>query len=76
MLAALPLVCFLCLWALFLQERPGSQEPNGRRAAFLKAAVALGLLVWFGTELLSLFSAIGLDGLALYWFLACVASAG
>lgn len=40
---------------------------SGHRSAMLQAFVTVGGLVWFGTELLSLFKAITFSGLAVYW---------
>jgi hypothetical protein len=68
----LPLVCFLLLVAVLLQARPGAAESPCWRTAFLKAAGILGLLIWLGTEFLSVLGALSLQGLAVCWTLACV----
>jgi hypothetical protein len=69
MLALLPGLTLLGLWACLLQWKP---DWGGRRA-FLRAALLTGTYTVLATEVLSLFSAITQVGLALAWGLPATA---
>jgi hypothetical protein len=69
MLALLPGLAFLAVWAGLLQWKP----EWGWRRAFLRAALLSGAYLVLATEVLSLFSAVTQIGVALTWALPAVA---
>jgi len=72
----LPLLCLAGLWGAFMQLPAEASAPAGVRRALLKAAAFFGVLLWAGTELLSLFDALCFEGVALYWGVLAGAVAG
>lgn len=66
---------FLLLFFLFSTRTCPSRDANGRRAFFLSAAVAFGVLLTFITEGLSLFNALAFSQVLMCWGLFSLALA-